>query len=309
MLTQFWDKLGEELAKQWSVQELGSALVFWLGGLLTWVWHGYYLGSWPTAAGWLAGINNPVAYVALLVGGLLVLAASSTVAAWLQSPVLRLAEGYLPWPLRGLQHWLAGLWAKPIQKWEDRWWALDQIAEPQRTARQQYERALLDARRMRYPADVRNLMPTPLGNLLRAAEEYPQVRYGLTTSVCWPRLWLLLPKEAQVALSEARQQLNGAARLLLWGALFVVWTAWAWWAALVALAIVAVAYGAMVQAAGVYGDLLRAAFDLHRFALYEALRLPVPSGPEGEEAHGQRLSEYLFRGTARQDLRFVVPES
>ena len=78
-------------------------------------------------------------------------------------------------------------------------------------------------------------MPTPLGNLLRAAEEYPYLHYGLITSICWPRLWLLLPPETQTAVSSARQRLERAAQLALWGLLFLVWTAWAWWAALIAL--------------------------------------------------------------------------
>jgi hypothetical protein len=260
MLTKFWDKLSEELAGQWSVQELGPALVFWFGGLLAWAWRNQYLGSWAQLTGWLAGLDSPVAYAALLLGGLLLLA------------------------------------------------ALDDMAPGQRTPEQEHEYALLDARRARYPADVRYVMPTPLGNLLRTAEEYPLVRYGLAIGVCWPRLWLLLPKETQEALSAARQSLNSAARLFFWGLLFAVWTAWAWWATLAALGMLVVAYWAMVQAAGVYGDLLRAAFDLHRFALYEALRLPAPAGPDHEEADGQQLSEYLFRGTIQQDLRFVVPD-
>ncbi len=57
-------------------------------------------------------------------------------------------------------------------------------------------------------------MPTALGNLLRSAEEYPLVRYGLETAVCWPRLWLLLPSATQETLTRARQSLNDAARHL-----------------------------------------------------------------------------------------------
>jgi hypothetical protein len=195
-----------------------------------------------------------------------------------------------------------------LQKQEERWYELEGIAPQARTAGQRDEHARLDARLARYPVDPRRLMPTRLGNLLRAAEEYPQVRYGLATSVCWPRLWLLLPEEAQKTLAGARQRLNGAARFSLWGALFASWTVWAWWAAPLAVVAAIAAYWAMLDAAGVYGDLLRAAFDLHRFALYEALRWPLPAGPEGEEVQGQRLSEYLFRGAASKSVQFVVPQ-
>ncbi len=44
--------------------------------------------------------------------------------------------------------------------------------------------------------------------MLRAAEEYPQVRYGLTANVCWSRFWLLLPEGVQENVSAARERLN-----------------------------------------------------------------------------------------------------
>jgi hypothetical protein len=307
MFFEFWETLDEELAKQWSVQELGPALVFWLGGLLCYVWNQKALGGWAQITGWITELDHPVAYAALLVAVLLLLVASSTVVAWLQLPMLRLAEGYLPWPLRGAQHWLASLWQTPLNKRRKRWEALQKISAPLRTARQKAEYARLDALRARYPADERNLLPFPLGNLLRAAEEYPYVRYGLVTEVCWPRLWLLLPQEMQTTISLARQRLDRAAQLAIWGLFFCVWSVWAWWVVLVALGIVVAAYWAMMQAASVYVDLLRAAFDVQRFALYVALRLPVPATSSEERALGETLSEYLFRGLPGAGIQFISP--
>ena len=85
----------------------------------------------------------------------------------------------------------------------------------------------------------------------------------------------LIEEELDGDCPEGVRVVAEATRLLFWGLLFLLWTVWAWWAALAAAAIVAVAYRSMVQAAGAYGDLLRAAFDVHRFALYDTLRLPA----------------------------------
>jgi hypothetical protein len=303
MVTKFWDKLAEGLAGQWTAQAMGPALAFWGGGLLAWAWH----YGWQPLIDWLMALNNTAAYVALAVGGLVLLAASSAAMTWLQLTVLRLAEGYWPGPFRRLRFALARRLGKRLQGKDERWQELADIAPEQRTAEQQAEYARLDAELARYPVDPRHLMPTRLGNLLQAAEEYPQVRYGLTMSVCWPRLWLLLPKEAQETLTKARERLNGATRFLVWGVLFVVWTIWAWWAVPVAVVAAVAAYWGMLNAAGVYGDLLRAAVDLHRFALYEELRWPLPRGLADEPAQGRQLSEYLFRGTGSEGLQFTVP--
>jgi hypothetical protein len=223
MVTKFWDKLAEGLAGQWTAQALGPALAFWGGGLLAWAWR----YGWQPLLDWLVALNNTAAYIALAVGGLVLLAASSAAMTWLQLTALRLAEGYWPGPFRRLRFALARRLEKRLQVKDERWQQLADVEPEQRTAEQQAEYARLDAELTGYPVDPRHLMPTRLGNLLRAAEEYPRVRYGLATSVCWPRLWLLLPKETQEALSAARQGLNSAARLFFWGLLFAVWTVWA----------------------------------------------------------------------------------
>ncbi len=310
MITKFWDKLSEELAGRWTGQALGPALAFWGGGLLAWVSR----YGWQPLVRWLESLGMGD-YVALAVGGLLLLAASSS-AAWLQGPVLRLAEGYWPRPFRGLRFALARRLEARLAVREARWQTLAAIAPEARTAEQEDEYARLDAELAGYPVDPRRLMPTRLGNLLGAAEAYPEVRYGLTTSVCWPRLWLLLPKETQETLAGARERLNSGARALTWGVLFVVWTVWAWWALPAALAAAAAAYWAMLGAAGVYGSLLRAAFDLHRFDLYKALHWPLPSRWQAEKpaplgqapTQGQALSEFLYRGLGVRDVVYEHPQ-
>jgi hypothetical protein len=186
VVTKFWDKLAEGLAGQWTAQKLGLALAFWGGGLLAWAWR----YGWQPLVDWLVALDSLAAYVALAVGGLLLLTASSAGATWLQLTILRLVEGYWPWPFRGLRFALARRVEERLQPKENRWQELADKAQEQRSAEEQDEYARLDAELSSMPVDPRHLMPTRLGNLLRAAEEYPRVRYGLATSVCWPRLWL-----------------------------------------------------------------------------------------------------------------------
>lgn len=69
---------------------------------------------------------------------------------------------------------------------------------------------------MQFPSQPNRLMPTKLGNILRAAESRPYDKYGLDAVICWSRLWLLLPDGVKKELQEARSNLNTAARFWLW---------------------------------------------------------------------------------------------
>ena len=147
-------------------------------------------------------------------------------------------------------------------------------------------------------------MPTKLGNILRAAENRPSERYGLVTTICWPCLWLLLPDDTKKEITEARATLDTAARIIFWSILFLVWTFWAWWVPLVTIVVAFWAYRWALSAAEVYGDLLEAAFDLHRFSLYEALRFPSPNDTSEEKKRGEQLTAYLFYGLVAEPVRF-----
>ena len=138
------------------------------------------------------------------------------------------------------------------------------------------ERVILSLKLRVAPRKQEDYMPTKLGNILRAAENRPSERYGLVTTICWPRLWLLLPKETKQEITESRATLDTAARIFLWSLLFLLWTIWVWWVPVVAAVFAFWAYRWALNAAAVYGDLLEAAFDLHRFALYEAMHFPMP---------------------------------
>ena len=296
MIEGLWENIGQALAKEWTARMLTPAFAFWGGGLLAWAFR----YGWGDLAAWWSARSAPE-QAALLVGGLLLVAFSAVVMEQAQDRLLRWAEGYGPQPLWPLRFALARRWEKKAQRMEERWQELaercggdpERLSPPERA-----EYARLDAFRLRLPVDPGRMMPTLLGNLLRAAEEHAWVRYGLEAGVCWPRLWFLLPRDVREEIAAARSRLNEATRWFGWGLLFVVWTVWAWWAAPVGLLIAGLAWQGMTRAALVYGDLVRAAFDLYHPLLFEHLGWPKPKGPED----GRRLTEYLARGICPPSL-------
>jgi hypothetical protein len=67
-------------------------------------------------------------------------------------------------------------------------------------------------------------------------------------------------------------------------------------------------YGMVRQAAMAYSDMLEAAFDLHRFSLYDALSWPRPKNTQEEQAFGAQLTEYLWRGTLPKPIKYQSKE-
>ncbi len=155
--------------------------------------------------------------------------------------------------------------------------------------------------RARYPGE--SLLPTSLGNVLRAAESSAGRLYGLDAVVLWPRLYPLVDDTQRAVVEDRRDQLDLAARLCVTlGAVAVVtaallWRYPLWWLAPVAaLALSLVAYRSAVAAALAYGDALHVTFDLHRFDLLAALHLPLPADNVTERAQNQQLSSWLRQG-------------
>lgn len=62
-----------------------------------------------------------------------------------------------------------------------------------------------------------------------------------------------------------------------------------------ALVAAVVAYLATWAPAEVYADLVRAAYDVYRARLYQALQRQMPADPAAEWAAGDNLTEFLFR--------------
>jgi hypothetical protein len=308
--TSLVEGVGQRLTESSSLAWLTPATLFWASGFGALYWHddriwwrGGLLSLLPNHAAWShINLQPPTAFfqlsgneqIALSAAAALVVGLSGLVGRAAAFGVVRVAEGY--WPR----------WLGIVCDW------LVRRVERRRAADERRLEALRDRFDGLSPAEIREYadldlrlevltpkyrqLPTRLGNVLRAAESRPGDRYGLDALVCWSRLWLVLPDATKQELTGARNALDEGAIVMFWGILGFLWTAWAWWAAPIALIVIHFAYRAMVRSATVFGDLLVAAFDVHRFALYSSLRWPLPPDPVSEREQGHAVTQYLWRG-------------
>jgi hypothetical protein len=239
----------------------------------------------------------------------MLVAGSGVVVQRLTQPALRLLEGYWPSWLDPARDRLVLRAERRIVSEEAEWQRLAQTVLSTATPTGKSFRAFrsLDHRRRRRPSTPADLMPTALGNILRAAECRPAAKYGLDAVAVWPCLWLLLPDQARQELAAGRMALETSVGSMLWGALFLIFTPWAPLAAPAGLAVAIAAFLLWIPArAEVFADLLESAFDLYRGNLYRQLRWPLPTAPEDEPAEGRQLTSYLWRGSEAPAPIFVV---
>ncbi len=306
----FLEGIGGGLADRWLATLFTPAFVFWLGGLAaalqTW--------GWQEIEAQFTQLVEPL-QIAVLVLALLGVAASGYVVQQFDFTVLRLLEGYWPGWCRPLSQWLLKGQKRQFHRLDQQ---LQDLSRKGRTVlstsdrqvlNQAYIQADLDFSQL--PARSDRLMPTRLGNILRAAEDRSSEKYGLDAVICWPRFWLVLPDGVKAELSEARNALNLTARLWLWSLLFCLWSLGfqVWWPLPLGIISALFAHRWMLRAASVYGDLLEASFDLHRFKLYEALHWPLPKNPAEELPLGSALTAYLWHGSDRPQPQFTWPKS
>jgi hypothetical protein len=173
-----------------------------------------------------------------------------------------------------------------------------------------------------YPRELRreHVAPTRLGNVLRSAETYPKDRYGVDSVRIWPRLYHLLPEAMTDAINEARSSMEFLLGIAFLAALYALLASayliassagllWIAFALVVPSLISALAYLGSLAPAGVYGEHIRAAFDLHRHHFLKAAGVPVPMTLAEEKRAWEMLTPLLERGREFKDWRYVWPAS
>lgn len=306
-MTAFWSSINGKLADRVAAIS-APALIFWLGGLLAWsLGHGG-LHSLAEPASWLskqAGVTQAAVLVVVIAAA----SASGLIVTRVTPPVLRWLEGY--WPRR--PRWVNKLRQRLTARVSTQaatdmktWLALNQKDEKSDDDLAEINR--LERVMHRRPDPPGPYQPTRTGNILRAAEGRPGIKYGLDAVTVWPQLWLVLPEASQQELAAARAALDSSVAATIWGILFCLFGVWTLLAVPAGLLVAVVAAVGWVPArAEVFGSLLEAAFDLNRTALYRQLRWPLPGNPGAEITQGRLLTQYLWRGSDRAVPQFTDP--
>ncbi len=302
MLSAFLDKASGLLNRRFLVAywfpTLFAALLLLLPRVLV---HGPI-----TAWRWWARLAAPQDYagegslqVSLVIGGLLLITLIAYLLQAFTRPLVRIYEGYT-WPF-------------PLRRWATRGVARrwEKFKRERAEAARQNDMARYTHRQEQlyheYPDRVDLLLPTRLGNVLRAAERYGGRVYGMDAPFWWPRLWPLLPEALQQAVDDGLTTivslLNLSALMIYVSVDVAVYLSSrhiphrAWWAAgamaLGGLLCFAAYQGAVAQARS-YGQQIRTAIDLHRFELLKALHLPLPATPQEERVLWARLGAWLY---------------
>lgn len=241
--------------------------------------------------------------VLLLAGALLLLATAAHVASSFHPVLTRLYEGYWPrWSVARRSR------ARAIDIQRKRWDRLIRAEAGSRTAGRDHDANGLQLTLARtFPPPTRGdaLMPTRLGNILRAAEIYPHERYAIDSVVIWPRLRHVLPTAAVGTLVEAQTALESLLLLRTLATVFgvvapttLIVTRESWLlvaVSLLAWVVAGLSHGSALQVAIGYADQIRTAFDLYRMDLVRHLGFETPGDLATERLLWDDLTQFYFR--------------
>jgi hypothetical protein len=151
-----------------------------------------------------------------------------------------------------------------------------------------------------YPTDPDRIMPTRLGNMLRRHEDRAGRIHGLSALTIHPYLVIAGDSGHIAILHDARQQMDIAIRLCGLSALaalvatgFLLTDGLWLLIALIPYLGAYVCYRGAVAAAANWGSALSTIIDLDRFALYEQLRLELPTDTGAEVRQNVTLMQVL----------------
>jgi hypothetical protein len=159
------------------------------------------------------------------------------------------------------------------------------------------------------PPGREDVMPTMLGNVLKAVEVYPATRYHLDAVLIWSRLQPELPAECsdslQVAKTSFDLMVTLSASFIVFGIPLTLWILVRWspylppWVALITILLAVslswISYLNAVQAGVQYGERIKAAFDLYRWKVLQSLHLKLPENFMQEQQLWEAVCGLLAR--------------
>ncbi len=164
----------------------------------------------------------------------------------------------------------------------------------------------------RFPRDPRHVLPTRLGNAIRAFETYSYWVYGIDSIAAWSRLQAVLPKQALASVDDSRAKVDLCVNVWLL-ALIVAAVAAAHcvlaltsWVevprfrygnaaiAIIALATAAAAYELAVMLVPAWGGFVKAAFDLYLPELARQLGYQLPEASKRRAFWDEVNSQFFY---------------
>ena len=233
--------------------------------------------------GWLAG-SNTITPIIFFLGVVMAITMIAYLLASFHHFLIRLYEGY---------------WEMPLKETLKQ----SQIKHARKQEKNQQ-------RHLHFPMRDKCIMPTRLGNVLAAAEEYPFRFYGLDSVTWWSRLVTLLPESMISAVNEEEAYMVAALNLSAIFTLFALIGGGATFlltknGVLSLLLVIGggglawLCYVAAVSQAESYGAMIRTAFDLYRHRILTAMHLPLPLNLADERVIWIALNECL--------QKYIVP--
>ena len=158
-----------------------------------------------------------------------------------------------------------------------------------------------------FPHAREALLPTRLGNALRAFERHSNTRWGLDGVTVWPRIEALLGADERELHVDAKINfyvfMNGAVSAVAAGVCLVVdeavhtpETRWGCLLYVLPFLVGYVLYRAALGPASDWGDCVRSSIDLHRLELYEKLGVRTPTSFSDERGLAERVNQTLLFG-------------
>jgi hypothetical protein len=163
-----------------------------------------------------------------------------------------------------------------------------------------------------YPEQETHVLPTRLGNAIRAFEDHSRSRWGLDGIGAWPRIAALLSDREQELTSNAKSDfdllLNGSTMAVAAGAVVLAdavvnrtFPALAYLVPPLALVVAYVLYRWSVGAAVRWGSQVRANVDLHRLELYRLVGVLTPETDAAERTVTTALNRCFLFGVPLPD--------
>lgn len=198
---------------------------------------------------------------------------------------------------------------------------------------------------LRYPPNERLILPTRLGNILRAAEAYPLSRYNIDSVPLWPRMVQVIDESYMRKVDASNDQCSFLLNSSLLSGIFAmfsfsaslyqgiiyylktnfvvdqllyfvptqlenpIYLQRAYIYLVIGFLVLVIAwffYNASLYNVSQYGNMIRSSYDLFRFKLLEQLHLPLPKNIRQERIDWRKVSELISVGT--ESLSFDYPE-